>query len=297
MGDTRQMAKVSSYTLAYNDGESTVDLCKLVFGGDGSYFVTAPYHPHDRAVIAKFTVNYAKEEQRYPLTDALDIGVLEDADRRLKLSHHPDGFLQFSGHGVVSGRDAEGEIRGIGVQSWPLYKPTLGPSFSVAFSSPGACGRRVDAGKPRERIVFSESEIEHMRPNGMAGLILTGYYFPVQWREFVIRWPDGTWRMPLIHPRAQAVKLLKVALASSDCSFPGFIGLEAQPHAVNSDSEVPGFFMSSSTGNLRRNEAGELLGEGLVCMYPDMAGEDRSFRSLNFPLSDPPYTAPPGASV
>lgn len=56
--------------------------------------------------------------------------------------------------------------------------------------------------KESGRIVFHENEIEHIRPGGMSGLILTGYYFPMQWREFVTRWPDGSWRMPLIHPRA-----------------------------------------------------------------------------------------------
>ncbi len=296
-GNTGRVAKTQTYTLAYDDGETSVDLCKIIFGGDGSYFVTAPYHPHDRALIAKFTVNYARDEQNFPLSEAVDVGLLEDAEQRLKLSHHPDGFLQFSGHGVLSGRDQAGKIRGIGVMSWPLYKPTLGPSFSVAFSSPVACGRQSEKGKIQERLVFYENDIEHMRPAGTAGLILTGYYFPMQWREFVVRWPDGSWRMPLIHPRAQAVKTLNVVLASKDCTFPGFIGLEAQPHRIDTSEETPGFFMSSSTGNLRRNEAGELLGEGLMCMYPDLAGEDRSFRSLNFPLNDPSYTAAPSSGV
>ena len=164
------MTKTATHTLAYADGEVTTDLCKIIFGGDGSYFVTAPYHPHDRAIIAKFTVNYAHEDQFFPLDEAVDIGVLEDAEQRLKLSHHPDGFLQFSGHGVVSGRDEAGKIRGIGVKSWPLYEPTLGPSFSVAFSSPVACGRPSDEGKAKERLVFYEDEIEHMRPDGTPGL-------------------------------------------------------------------------------------------------------------------------------
>lgn len=73
--------------------------------------------------------------------------MLEDAKRRLKLSHHPEGFLQFSGHGVVSGRDAEGHIRGIGVKSWPLYKPTLG---AVVFQCFLVTGRMRTASRGRK---------------------------------------------------------------------------------------------------------------------------------------------------
>lgn len=291
------MAKTKTYTVAYDPGDGPMDLCKIIFGGDGSYFVTAPYHPHDRAILAKFTVNYAKPDQGFFLSDAVDIGVLEDTGQRLKLSHHPDGFLQFSGHGVVSGRDQAGNIRGIGVKSWPRFRPTLGPSFSVAWSSPVACGRRSQGRESENRLVFEEDEIEHMRSPGVEGLILTGYYLPVPWREFVVRWPDGSWRMPLLHPRAQAVRMLKVLLASQDCTLPGFIGLEAQPHQIDTDEDNPGFFMSSSTGNLRRNESGDLMGEGLMCMYPDLTDQQPGFRSLNFRLPDPPYTAPPGARI
>ena len=74
--------------------------------------------------------------------------------------------------------------------------------MSHSFSSPVACGRRAEEGKASGRIVFHENEIGYIRPGGMSSLILTGYYFPMQWREFVTRWPDGSWRMPLIHPRA-----------------------------------------------------------------------------------------------
>jgi hypothetical protein len=40
---------------------------------------------------------------------------MEDDEYRLKLSHHPDGFVQFSGHGIKSGRNADGTPKGLGV--------------------------------------------------------------------------------------------------------------------------------------------------------------------------------------
>lgn len=51
------MARSASYTIAYENGDTCVDLCRIVFGGDGSYYVTAPYHPakHALAGILEWT--------------------------------------------------------------------------------------------------------------------------------------------------------------------------------------------------------------------------------------------------
>jgi hypothetical protein len=48
------------YTVAYSMAGETVDLCKIIIGGDGSYYITAPFHPHNKALAAIMTVNYAK---------------------------------------------------------------------------------------------------------------------------------------------------------------------------------------------------------------------------------------------
>lgn len=293
------MAKTVSYTVSYGHDGFVVDLCKIIFGGDGSYFVTAPYHPHDQAVAGILTVNYAFEENNISLTDSVDLALVDDDDQRLKLSHHPDGFLQFSGQGITSGRDDTGKPKGMGVFSWPLFKPTLGPSFSIAFSDPAACGRRVDVGSTpgKNRVILQESEFSHMRSSGVTGIVIIGYYFPALWREFVVPSFDGGWVINLVHPEAQAVKPLKVIMASTDSDFPGLIGIEARPHVVETKTDIPGFFMSSSTGGLRRNKNGDLLGDQLFCMYPAMDLADASLPSLNFGLNAPPYKAPPGSPV
>ncbi len=283
------MPRTASYTLAYERDGEPVDLCKVIFGGDGSYYVTAPYHAHNRATAAIITVNYAFDEAAVSLSDAVDLAVLEDDDRRLKLSHHPDGFLQFSGEGVRSGRNPDGSPKGMGVVSWPLIQPALGPSFSVSFSDPFKSGRpsRGDAAT----ITLRHAEIEHMSV-GQPGLHIVGYYFPAGWREFVYRGPDGGWWMYLVHPQAQAAKPLRMLLASKECDFPGFIGVEARPHEVPDDEGEGTFFMSSSTGSLRRNAEGQLLGDQLVCMYPRVDVGEATLPTLNYPLSDIPYEVP-----
>ena len=61
----------------------------------------------------------------------LDIGLSKENKNAIKLSHHPDGWLQFSGGGIISGRGKPG----FGYQSWPMAKPAAGPAFSVTFHS------------------------------------------------------------------------------------------------------------------------------------------------------------------
>ena len=155
--------------------------------GDGSYFVTAPYHPLDRAVAGKITINYANPTLGRKIVslqdDALELGVLDDDRRRLKLSHHPSGLLQFSGEGITSGLDSDGQPKGIGTISWPLVLPTLGPSFGIGFADPLTSGR-PSANRP-QTVVLRESALEHLRFGDLRGLHITGFYFPPMWREFV----------------------------------------------------------------------------------------------------------------
>ncbi len=53
---------------------------------------------------------------------------------------------------------------------------------------------------------------------------------------------------------------------------------------------------TDTTGSLRRNEDGDLLGDLLFCAYPMPDLQGASLPSLNYPLPTPPYTAPPGTT-
>lgn len=277
------------YTIAYHNGTATYDLGKVLFGGDGSYYVTAPYHPRDRAIAAKVVVNYAEPEGLMSLAQAKELAVVDDDNRRLKLSHHPDGFLQLSGEGITSGRHGTGAPKGMGTFSWNLLRPTLGPSWQMVFSDPGLCGRPT-AGRART-VTLSENEIAHMRRAPMSGLAIIGYYLPTYWREFIYFDASGIPWIDLLHPNAQAVKKLRVLLASKECDVPGLIGLEARPHGFDIANGDPAFFLTSSTGNLRRNAAGELIGDQLLCVFPMPDFSQARLPTLNYRLNAPPYRA------
>jgi hypothetical protein len=281
----------ATYTIAYSCDEGTFDLCKVIIGGDGSYYVTAPYHPQNRAVLGIFTVNYAHPPTGLLLNRAVELATLDDDDKRLKLSHHPDGFIQFSGTGITSGIGPDGTIRGIGVRSWPLEQPTLGPSFRLIFSDPTETGR-PSRNRPGT-IIFSEEDLVHMRKN-TKGLTITGFYLPVRWREYVRRIGADNYQLGLVNPDAQAVLPLRVALASVDSRIPGMIGFRTEPHHVDTENGTPSIMLSSSSGNLRRNRQRELVGDQLVCIYPrPAAGLPAGLPSLNRPLNAPAYVLPP----
>jgi hypothetical protein len=283
------MARTISYTLAYAADGKQWDLCKVIFGGDGSYYVTAPYHKRSAATAALVTVCYnSPTDVATTLGSALEIALVEDDEQRLKLTHHPDGFIQFSGHGILSGRDRSGKAKGIGIQSWPLYEPTFGPSFVAAFSDPEGWGR--ESTNSARTIVFDEASLKHMRWPDITGLTVVGFYFPVRWREFVYSDAEGSDWIDIVHPNAQAVKHLRVLLASKESDFPGLLGLEVQPSAIEAIDPDGGFYLSSSSGNVRWTAKGDLLGDQLVCMYPAMDMKDAFLPTLAPPLNLMPGT-------
>ncbi len=216
------------YRIVYEKGGIRYKLCRLFFGPDGSYYVTSPYHPSGEAVLMKMTVNYAHPEMAIPLTQAIDIASVDDDEKRLKLSHHPDGFLQFSGPGITSGRDTEGNIRGIGVMSWPLDAPILGPAFALAVR--GVEKFEQESRPKGETCTFRHEELTPTQSADL--LILEGYYFPPRWRRFVRTEADGSKSISIIHP-AHAVLKLKVVLLPENCPRPGFIGLHRWARALS----------------------------------------------------------------
>ncbi len=109
-------------------------LFKVWFGRDGSYYVTVPYHTAKTASLLKRTVRYGIPFGKVASSGSeslIDVAVLGDNNHRLKMAHHPDGFCQFSGHGIQSGKDKNGRIKGIGVHARALR--AIGPKFGPVF--------------------------------------------------------------------------------------------------------------------------------------------------------------------
>lgn len=115
------------YTILFERVDGRYKICKVWFGKDGSYYVSVPYHPAKKAFLCKQTMNYDTSVvytidggDFLPISEALDVASSDN--KRIKLSHHPDGFIQFSGSGVISGKRPDGIIKGMGIQSWRLLQ-------------------------------------------------------------------------------------------------------------------------------------------------------------------------------
>lgn len=254
----------AKYTIVYEKGGSRYKLCKMFFGNDGSYYVTSPYHPAEGAILYKHTVNYALSEMEISLEQAIDLAAAEDDEKRIKLSHHPDGFLQFSGQGIVSGKDPDGNIRGIGVMSWPLDHPARGPAFGLTMYG-------LEHFEKADRVKDTQCVFRHEELTPVPGphvFALEGYYLPALWRRFVRVRPDGTRVVPLVHP-AGVVLELKAIFPSERCARQNFFGLEMYTMPMlEGEVHEAAFTISGSTGNLRKNDQGQELGDGIYCRYP-----------------------------
>jgi hypothetical protein len=218
------------YTIVYRQAGTHYKVCRLWFGRDGSYYVTAPYHPERRAFLMTTRVNYALNEATQSFEDAIDTAGFHDDERRLKLSHHPDGFVQFSGEGVISGKDQNGIPRGMGIRSWPLDRPERGPAFGIVIR--GIESFETADPAPKDAVVFADTEIVSV-PQANT-LVCEGHYFPGLWRRFIRFAADGTAMIAVMHP-ARAVISLQAVFASPECERDNFIGLELYTMRVPTD--------------------------------------------------------------
>jgi hypothetical protein len=268
------------YTVVYATRGVNHKLCKIWFGADGSYYVTSPYHPDGKAWLVKIRVNYALNEMTVPFEELVDIASADDDERRLKLAHHPDGFVQFSGQGILSGKAADGTIRGIGVMSWPLDQPVRGPAFALMIRGIEHFDRTTES--IDNTITFSDAELSEVP--GANTFVLEGHYFPGLWRRFVGVEGDGARTISVFHP-AKAVLKLKVLFASPRCALDGFIGLELYTQRMAEEfADSPRFALSGPTGEMRKNLEGQWTGDSSQCMYP--RGDVQVKRVLDYVMNE-----------
>jgi hypothetical protein len=277
--DSRETIKMDfgKYTIIYEKDTVRYKLFKVFYGRDGSYYVTSPYHPERTAALIKSRINYSLGEMHVAHEDLVEVAGADDDQERIKLAHHPDGFVQFSGQGVLSGREPDGTIRGIGVVSWPLDRPMLGPAFGVGMR--GVEHFSIATGDETNAVVFNSSALTPVPEPNI--LLIEGYYFPSRWRRFVQVAPHGTRTISIVHP-ARAVVTLRVLLPAERCARANFIGLECYTFEDEiTDHPSPSFSMSSPAGEIRENLEGEITGANLHCMYPRM-GTLELRRSVNY---------------
>ena len=216
-------------------------------------------------------IHYGKhgEAIEIPKTQILAYGFLERVQNNLKLAHHPDGFVQFSGRGIRSGKDVNGYPKGLGVQAWPLSAFCAGPAFGMSIVGMRHFKKHEGIGG-RDTIVFDSSDYCHEAP--LTTFVIEGHYFPRDCRQFIYPTSTGGLEITKIHPTGLSMPL-RVVLPDPGCALGGFIGLRMYPHTnhIFRDCEC-GFHLGSSTGNEIIDEQGVHWLEQLYCFYPRMPG-------------------------
>ncbi len=166
---------MSKYRILYGSTSAALRLGRIWFGSDGSYYFSMPIPTTDRAVLAKFTVNYAADAGFVALPEVVDLAEAKRADKEIKFTHHPDGFVQFSGANLVSGKEPDGTIRGIGTMSWPLWDPVRGPAFALAITKPYDLLAEVPP-RPSDVLIAQDgvAAVPDLGPTGLGGALLPG---------------------------------------------------------------------------------------------------------------------------
>ena len=289
------MTRKRTTVVAEKDG-TDYKLFKVWFGRDGTYYVTVPYHPARTATLWKRTVRYDTpfgQEVCSTNKDLVDVAVLDDDERRVKLSHHPDGLCQFSGEGIASGKDSHGLIRGIGgfTRALRAIGPEFGPVFIVAVYGIESFEECPEVG--RDDVLFRIAELAPAVPSAplpaegtrepasshpeRESLVIEGFYHPPEFRRFIRCHPNGSMSILRMHPTGIVIPLTVVA-APDDCHLPGFLGMYACRQTVRYESHS-GFSINGPGENLRQDPYGRPVGDIIACIHPRLSfAEGRDLR-------------------
>ncbi|HET7477943.1 MAG TPA: hypothetical protein VFJ72_00365 [Rubrobacteraceae bacterium] len=164
-------------TIAIEDQGTLRKITKIVPYNSGGFAVLAPYHKAQKGYLFKHPVDYSQRRMEISREDNVEYS----AEDRVKLSLHPDGFIQFSGENpgkIVSGRDPDtGDPRGLGIMSHPLDTPiNTGPTFGcVAWGV--ADFESLDGIGKSNVIAFAEEDYYYRActPDTWNGYLIEGF--------------------------------------------------------------------------------------------------------------------------
>lgn len=254
-----------------DDGDGLRAICKILPLSDGGYSVLAPYHVAREGWLYKHSVNYQQHEQSIDLSEMQHFV----ASDRVKLSHHFDGFVQFSGENpqtITSGRDPlTGRPKGLAIMSAPIPLPfDDGPTFGISTWGMNEFKLVTD---PRETdIIFRSDDIYYYRsaPYAFTCYNLEGWLFGATMWDGV-RGPANNLRLSMHFPRRWNAKraildFRVLPLATDDNDYNGFLGLRVNRMDLKIPS--PSGFELGGPSNRRR---GEHVAEMLKATYPKPA--------------------------
>ncbi len=239
-------------------------LAKVVGYGNQGFAVLTPYHSARSGFVAKIPIDYKKIGE---FNVAYDDIVGFDTEHRVKLSYHPDGFVQFSGETkgqVTSGRNEHsGEPKGIGLLTQPLSSPIRsGPSFGITawglgdFISHNASPQETDVVFGLEDMYF-----RGINPRQANAIVLEVFALPLRyWAGVRKRGSDYVLTMAFEDFQASraAIEMKVIDLPNQEVLLAGFVS-----HTRVEFGSQSGWVLNGP-GN--RNDDG--IGHVLQAFYP-----------------------------
>jgi hypothetical protein len=265
----------NGWRIIIDDGHGPRAVCKILPLSDGGYSMLAPYHEAREGWLYKHTVDYDKHEQTID-ADSVQHFVASD---RVKLSHHFDGFVQFSGENpqtITSGRDPlTGQPKGLAIMSAPIPMPiTGGPTFGI--STWGMTHFKL-VSDPRETdVIFRSDDIYYYRsaPYAFTSYNVEGWLFGATMWDGV-RGPADDLRLSMYFPfrwnaKRAVLDFRVLPLASGENDNDGFLGLRV--NRMNVDLPSPTGYEMGGPSNLRR---GQHVATMLKATYPRLDNVDQ----------------------
>ena len=259
-------------------GSKVRAITKVVPYPDGGFAVLAPYHSARKGHLVKVPVMNYVGTRCTPLDEMVEY----TADDRVKLSIHPDGFVQFSGENpkkIVSGRHPNGKPKGIGLFTKPLSRPIMtGPTFGLtvwglndfreAKPKHGTLGLFTEEDFYPNRIRMSELDDFQAPPR--PGFFIEAFVLPRFYQTGIGSW-NGKRILPLIFDNFQhSTRLFRLRVFSL-LGQPVFLGVMVS-RALLHFSASSGFILSGPTDSVH----------ALMAVYPHPHTDRVHATSLNY---------------
>lgn len=169
------MKSKRSYTICVEEDGVLYKVSKIFISNDGSFGLDVPYCQYDQGALIKIPTTYAEKES-IPY-DKIIQGF--SSKNRPKLSIHASGFVQFSGNGIISGRDENGDPKGLALLSRPLTDPVRsGPTFSITCWGFHSGFETIDK-LSKNTFVYDKSIFQEQHPGTvMNSFVLNGWILP-----------------------------------------------------------------------------------------------------------------------
>lgn len=246
-------------------------ILKITPHKDGGFDIHAPYHRSEEGYISKLYMPYIMGDIKIPINESIEQFYTH---RRVKLSIHRSGFVQFSGKGITSGLDDSGKPRGLAINSLPLDTPVdSGPTFAVTVWGTEDFVGLDSKKKTKNYICFGEQDFYYRQTNkdNWNAYIIEGFVFPNRMAGLIDFRDELTVTLQFMRFEIPGtVFRLKVIILKNAPSFIGLLASRINRFDRHGVSEMPssGFMLGGPSHQPVEIMNGVPTGECLFATYP-----------------------------